>query len=101
MPTVEISATIGDLASLGPIEHMAAVVGPDQVLLGAVSPTALRLPGETAVRQIMISAPGTMRPDLRIDEAAERLRKDHLDHSFVTTTSGVLLGMVITKELHA
>jgi hypothetical protein len=37
---------------------------------------------------------------MRIDDVAEQLQKDRLDHIFVTTVAGVLLGLIVTDELH-
>jgi CBS domain-containing protein len=48
----------------------------------------------------MTPAPGTIRPDVRVDDVAEQLRADHLDHVLVTTVSGVIVGIIVTEELH-
>lgn len=98
--TVGIDATIADVLAQGEWSAPAAVVGPGGVLLGAMQPTAAALPGPTPVEQAMTSAPGTIRPDLRIDEVMSQLDEDHLDHIFVTTASGVLVGLIIPGETH-
>jgi CBS domain-containing protein len=99
-PSVSINSTIDDVLALGRVEHPIAVLGPERILLGALQPTARGLPGATPVEQAMIPAPGTIRPDMRIDDVAEQLQKDRLDHIFVTTVAGVLLGLIVTDELH-
>lgn len=99
-PQVSVDATIGDVIALGAIRFPVAVLGPGGVLLGAVQPTVRGLPPGTAVEQAMIPAPGTIRPDVRIDDVAEQLHHDGLDHVFVTTVSGVLLGLIITEDMH-
>jgi CBS domain-containing protein len=99
-PSVSINGTIDDVLALGRVEHPIAVLGTDRILLGALQPTARGLPGATPVEQAMIPAPGTIRPDMRIDDVAEQLQKDRLDHIFVTTVAGVLLGLIVTDELH-
>lgn len=100
VPTVAIDATIGDVQALDPSRFPVPVTNADGVLLGAVDPVATALPPSTPVIDVMVPAPGTIRPELRIDEVVERLRRDGLDHSFVTTVSGVLQGLVVTDELH-
>jgi len=96
--TVDIGGSIGDVGDVqGPI----AVVDSDGVLLGSLDAAAVAsLPPATAVAPIMVPAPGTIRPELRIDEVASRLRDDSLDHVFVTTIAGVLLGIVTPEDLH-
>jgi hypothetical protein len=37
---------------------------------------------------------------MRVDEVIRQLRRDGLDHVFVTAVSGVLVGLVVTEELH-
>lgn len=106
--TVPIDATIGD--ALDSIAAMAApraddewpiaVVNRDAVLLGSLQPAALGLPRETRVDDAMTIAPGTIRPDLRVEEVAARMRDDGLDHVFVTAINGTLFGLAVLEELH-
>jgi Mg/Co/Ni transporter MgtE len=95
--TVDLASSVGEIpAGEGPV----AVIDDAGVLLGALAETAQSLPANTPVKRVMISAPGTIRPELRIDEVIERLRKDGLASSLVTTVRGVLLGIVYTDQLH-
>jgi rhodanese-related sulfurtransferase len=98
--TVPLDATIAEVRRLGELRFPVAVVDGDGVLLGALQPPAAALPEETAVRDVMVPAPGTIRPELRIDEVAEQLHHDGLDHVFVTAVNGVLIGLVIADQLH-
>lgn len=99
--TVDIDETIADVRALGgEWTAPAAVVGAGNVLLGALHPRAAGLPGQTPVEQAMVLAPGTIRPDLRVDEALAQLADDHLDHVFVTTVSGVLVGLLVAGQTH-
>ena len=98
--TVSLDDTIADVRSLGESRFPVPVVGEDGVLFGAVHPTAFGLPPATAVCDVMVPAPGTIRPELRVDEVAERLATDGLGHIFVTAVNGVLLGRVVAAELH-
>jgi CBS domain-containing protein len=97
-PTVGVDATVGDVPThAGPI----AVIAPDGVLLGSVDGTTIAgLPTDTPLAPIMVPAPGTIRPELRVEEVARRLADDSLDHVFVTTIAGVLLGVVHRDGLH-
>jgi rhodanese-related sulfurtransferase len=98
--TLPLDGTIADLAALGEQRFPAPVVTHDGVLMGAVHPTAAGLPGDTALADVMVPAPGTIRPELRIEEVAEQLGRDGLDHVFVTAVDGTLIGLVVASELH-
>ena len=70
------------------------------ILLGTVDPAASVLPGETSVDQVMVPAPATIRPELRLREAVSQLRADGLEQALVTAVDGTLLGRVVTDDLH-
>jgi rhodanese-related sulfurtransferase len=99
-PTVPFDATIGDLLTLDEQERLVVVIDDHDIVLGALESTARALPADTLVARAMIPAPGTIRPEQRIDEVVEQLRQDHLDHVLCTSVSGALLGIVVTEELH-
>jgi CBS domain-containing protein len=98
--SVAVGATIADMVALGDVLYAVPVLGPGDVVVGALQPTARSLPPSTRVEDAMIPAPGTIRPDVRVEDVARQLRDDHLDHVLVTTASGVLVGIVVTDELH-
>jgi rhodanese-related sulfurtransferase len=98
-PAVLIDDTISDVVALGESRLPTPVVDADGVLLGAVEPSATERSAATPVRDVMIPAPRTIRPEGRVDEVVEQLRRDGLDHIFVTAVNGVLFGRVITAEL--
>lgn len=100
-PALGIDATIGDLQALGDTRFPVAVTGRGDVLLGALAATATGLPATTPVVDVMIPAPGSIRSELRVEEVAAQLDRDGLDHTFVTTVDGRLIGRIITEELHA
>jgi CBS domain-containing protein len=56
-------------------------------------------PPTTPVAEVMIPAPRTIRPEVRVDDAVVQLRKDGLDQVFITAVNGVLVGLVITDQL--
>ncbi len=98
--TVRVGAKVKAVRGLGPQRFPIAVVDKDGVLLGAIDPSAASLPADTPVERAMVPAPGTIRPELRIEEVVEQLRSDGLDHVFVTAVNGVLVGLVVAEELH-
>jgi rhodanese-related sulfurtransferase len=95
--TVDAGAAIGDVADW---PGSVAVVNTAGVLLGSLEAGAQGLPEDTPVTRAMVPAPGTIRPELRIDEVAARLRQDSLEQIFVTAVNGVLLGLVHRDRLH-
>jgi CBS-domain-containing membrane protein len=99
--TVGPEATVADVRALGAVRFPVPVVTDEGVLIGAVDPTATALPPDTVVVGLMVPAPGTIRPELRLEEAVEQLRGDGLDHVLVTAVDGTLIGLVVTEDLHA
>jgi len=99
VPTVPIDATVADVIAVGDIPYTVVVLGCGDVVVGALRPTVRTLPRRTRVRDVMIPAPSTIRPDLRVEEVAARFAKDGLDHVLVTTVDGVLVGLVTMEDL--
>ena len=95
--TVAVDGTVGDVDAW---DEPVAVIDRDGVLLGSLDPAAQSLPADTPVSTAMTSAPGTIRPELRVEEVARRLTDDSLDHIFVTAVSGALIGIVFQDRLH-
>jgi rhodanese-related sulfurtransferase len=100
VPTVGLEATVADLVASGRQPFPTPVVTADGVLMGSVQPEAADLPGGTKIADIMNPAPGTVRPEKRVEEVIEQLRRDGLAYTFVTAVNGALLGLVVTAELH-
>ena len=99
VPSVPVDATVREVIALGDFPYTVVVLGPDDIVVGALRPTVRALPPRTRVRDVMIRAPSTIRPDLRVEEVARRFAKDGLDHVLVTTADGVLIGLVTTETL--
>jgi CBS domain-containing protein len=53
----------------------------------------------TPVADVMIPAPGTIRPEMRVDDVVRQLAKDGLDHVLVTAVDGTLIGRVEVDQL--
>jgi hypothetical protein len=100
VPALGVQSTVAELVALGEQRWPTPVLSDDGILVGALHPPASALPPSTPIERVMVPAPGTIRPELRIDETRERLERDGLDHIFVTAVDGVLLGLVVTEELH-
>jgi hypothetical protein len=98
--TIPLDATVGDARADGDGRWPIPVTSPGGVLLGTVDPAALALPADTPVERLMVPAPSTIRPELRVSEVIARLRDDGLDHVFVTAVDGTLRGLIVTEELH-
>ncbi|MBI5088052.1 MAG: hypothetical protein HZB15_04070 [Actinobacteria bacterium] len=96
--SMPVDGTIADARALGAGPAPIAVVDGSGVLLGSLDRSALELPDETPVERAMIRAPGTIRPDVPLDDALEQLRDDGLAFSFVTTARGELLGVLLRDE---
>jgi len=98
--TMPIGSRVREIIAVGAgPDEMIAVVDKRGVLLGAVDSAAGALPPDTPVERIMMPAPSTMRPDVRVDEVVQRLRKDRLERIFVTAVNGTLFGVASLKEL--
>jgi CBS domain-containing protein len=95
---VGLDSTFGDLPDGGgrPI----GVVDDAGVLVGAVSSGHHQVPADTVVTRIMDPSPRTVRPDLRVDDVLAELRDEGADHAFVTTSSGILIGLIVTTQTH-
>jgi len=79
--------------------ELCCVVDDDGVLLGIVRSDALVGPGELPLRDLVVTGPGTVRPDARVTEMAEQLDRDRLDHVLVTSFSGRLIGLLRRSDL--
>jgi hypothetical protein len=101
VPTVDADATLADVASLGEQPFPVPVVDRNGVLLGAVDANAASEPSSNPVVDVMEAAPRTIRPEVRVDDAVEQLRRDDLDHVLITAVNGVLVGRVVTDDLPA
>ena len=99
--TAPVDATIGDVrVDTAHPDCPVAVLGESRVLVGALQPTALQLPAKSPVERAMQPAPSTIRPDERVEDVLDQLEKDHLDHVFVTTASGELVGLAVRDAIH-
>jgi len=70
------------------------VVNEQRVLLGRLGRSALDGDDDVTVEDAMTTGPSTVRPSLDVSAALERMRKQSLSDLPVTTSDGVLLGVI-------
>lgn len=78
---------------------VAAVVDDQGVVLGLLSGGAFHAEADKLVAHVMDPAPTTVRPSLLLDAAAERLRPGIQGGMLVTTSDGVLLGLLMRADI--
>ena len=77
------------------------VVDADRVVLGLVNSGELAGDPATAVEDVMDSAPVTFRPNIRAGEMPDYLKKQGVQHAIVTTSDGVLIGLLHLQPAHS
>jgi len=70
------------------------VINEQRVLLGRLGRSALDGDDDVTVEDAMTAGPSTVRPSLDVSAALERMRKQSLSDLPVTTSDGVLLGVI-------
>ncbi len=70
------------------------VVNERRIVLGRLGRSALAADEAGTVEEAMSSGPSTVRPDAPLDELLERLARQNLETALVTTSEGVLVGVV-------
>ena len=68
--------------------------------LGLVNSDALAGDPATPVEEVMDSAPVTFRPNVRAGEMPDYLKKQGVRHAVVTTSDGVLIGLLRLHPAH-
>jgi len=77
------------------------VVDADRVVLGLVNSNALAGDPAIPVEEVMDSAPVTFRPNIRAGEMPDYLKKQGVQHAIVTTSDGVLVGLLHLQPAHS
>lgn len=70
------------------------VVDADRVVLGVVTSESLNADPQSHIGDVMDPAPVTFRPNLRVGEMPTYFKKESIRHVLVTTSDGVLVGVV-------
>ena len=70
------------------------VVDTDRVVLGLVALDALTDDLASPIEQVMDPAPVTFRPDVQAGDVPNYFKKQGVRHAIVTTSDGVLIGLI-------
>jgi len=70
------------------------VVDADRVVLGLVASESLNADPQSPIEDVMDPAPVTFRPNLRVGEMPAYFKKEGVQHALVTTSHGILVGLV-------
>jgi CBS domain-containing protein len=74
------------------------VVNEERIVLGRVYRSRLGDDDQTA-EEVMDPGPVTFRPDITVDEMAERMRHDKLRTAPITTADGRLVGLLFRDDV--
>jgi rhodanese-related sulfurtransferase/CBS domain-containing protein len=91
-------ATVADLLDRARDGSLIVVVA-DRVVLGVVRPEALGLPPDLTAREVMVSAPPSVRPSITAGELARSMDKDGQLWVLVTHLDGELVGVLFRDDL--
>ena len=96
VPTARLEHRVGDVRDRAAVDAAAPliVVDADRVVLGLVTPEALKGDPEIRIEQVMDPGPVTFRPNLRVGEMPDYFKRRDVQDALVTTSEGVLIGLV-------
>ena len=99
VPTCAMDEQVGEVRSrLGP-DDVCVVVNDQRVVLGLVSGEDLGTDDERPVGEVMREAPTTIRPNVEAPALASQLEGDSSAKALVTTSEGVLVGLLRAADL--
>jgi rhodanese-related sulfurtransferase len=75
------------------------VVNDERIVLGRVYRSRLGDDDEATAEEVMDPGPVTFRPDITVDEMAERMRHDELRTGPITTSDGRLIGLLFREDV--
>ena len=75
------------------------VVNEERILLGRLGRAALTRDDDASIEEAMTAGPSTVRPSLDLTAAVERMRSQNLTGMPVTSSDGVLIGLLRREEL--
>jgi predicted transcriptional regulator len=70
------------------------VVDASAIVLGLVEPEMLKGDPQRPIEEVMDPGPVTFRPNLQVGEMPEYFKRQGIQHALVTTSDGVLIGLV-------
>jgi Mg/Co/Ni transporter MgtE len=96
VPTARTEEKVGEVRKrlgTGNVEPL-IVVDADRVVLGLVTSELLNADPQRLIEDLMDPAPVTFRPNLRVGEMPAYFKKEGTQHALVTTSDGILVGLV-------
>ena len=102
VPTCALSTPVGEVRKVLASSWSAScfVVNDERIVLGRIYRSRLKDAGEDRrADQVMDPGPVTFRPDITVDEMAQRMRDDELRTAPITTSEGQLLGLVLRDDV--
>ena len=99
VPTCPLSARVAEIRPLLGEWSTCFVVNDERIVLGRVYRSRLGDDDEARVEDVMDPGPVTFRPDITVDEMADRMRRDELRTAPVRTSDGRLIGLVFRADV--
>jgi Mg/Co/Ni transporter MgtE len=98
VPTCRPDERVGEVRDRARPSGVCVVVNEQRVVLGILRAEALGRDPATPVDQVM-AQPVTVRPDLVAGEMPDYLGKKRVSEALVTTSDGVLVGLIRSSEV--
>ena len=101
VPTCELTDRLGDVweRTEGSDADQCVVINKENVVLGRLRRGAIDSNLEATVEAVMESGPSTFRPSVPLEEMAEYMTKRAMADALITTSDGVLLGVLYRKDI--
>lgn len=100
VPTCRLQDEVANVAAAVGDWDVCVVVNEERVVLGLLGRDALSgLHGDRRAGDVMRSGPSTYRPSVSAEELVGTLTEAGVERALITTSEGVLLGLVLTGEL--
>ena len=100
VPTCHVTDRLGDVRDrvqkAG--SDVCVVIDGASVVLGLLRGDAFNAAPESVIEQIMESGPTTIRPHVPVESMTERMCKQGVEHTVVTTLDGRLVGVLYRKD---
>jgi Mg/Co/Ni transporter MgtE len=99
VPTCSLGDRLADLRGRLPAgSDDCVVVNEARIVLGLLHMADLASDPDATVEQVMDPAPSTFRIDVPLEDLVEHLRHNRLKHTWITTSDGVLVGVLSRAE---
>jgi CBS domain-containing protein len=100
VPTCGLTELVGDVRKRAGDGHWAAavVVNERRVVLGLLRAQELDKDAGLTIEEAMRPGPSTIRPYVPIKEAADHMVKKNVESTPVTTSDGVLVGLLLRED---